>query len=474
MRKIILVFSICFSSLCLADFDTVVVLNGDDERVNGNKLIEGSDGSLYGTNQHKGEFGFGSIYKVNKDGSGYQVLHSFAKDPNDGINPRSNVIEGSDGILYGTTMQGGRNTLGTVFKINKDGSNYAIVHTFSKEDIGTAPEQALLEASDGALYGSTTQCGEGYTPEILSNGNLQPCNSSVRGPTIFKINKDGTGFTNLFFMWNVDTDPTQDFGFGLVGSALIEGSDGYLYGNASSLFRISKDGSDLNFIVDSTKEGSEQRIIGIELTNNNGVLYATSPAGGLNNFGFVFKINEDGSNFTTLRRFANQSDFPNTPRSGVALDRTIGVLYGVANNIAYKLNIDGSGFERVTERILGSANTTPVLASDGALYGTMAFHAHCGVDLIPGIYSLRDSVKTIFDWAEAQLPQYFPTKEITQFSDPWAFRHYPATNIYLGINNNDDGVYVLGGVFGGTPLFVGSKKVILTQAIGINAILCEN
>ncbi len=78
---ILLIIGIYISPLCLAEYDMVVMLEGDDDRVKANQFIEGSDGFLYGTNERGGEFGSGSIFRINKDGSGYQVLHSFAGDP---------------------------------------------------------------------------------------------------------------------------------------------------------------------------------------------------------------------------------------------------------------------------------------------------------------------------------------------------------------------------------------------------------
>ncbi len=467
---ILLIIGIYISPLCLAEYDIVVMLEGDDDRVKANQFIEGSDGALYGTNERGGEFGSGSIFKINKNGSGYQVLHSFAGDPLDGVHPSANVIEGSDGILYGTTGRGGIEDGGIIFAIHKDGSNYRRIFEFSSDiDIvfpakGTLaarkanvlfPTMALLEASDGMLYGTTTShCGT-------------PCSPNRIGDTsIFKINKDGSGFAIVLFLKTV-IDESENFDLGNPSSTLIEGNDVYLYSIASSLFKVSKDGSDVKLLVDSTKQGRERRIHGFDIINNDGVIYGI-------NREQIYKINEDGTDFAVLRNFTNNSKFPNSPQSGLVLDDTGGVLYGVANNIAYQLNTDGTGFTMLTERILSRSVSPPVLASDGALYGSLTFNGHCEVGIVRGIFSLKNSVETIFDWAETNFPQHFPTKEKTQISAPWSFRYYPTTNIYLGVNNDDNGVYVLGGTFGGTPLRIDSRESILNQAIGVNAVLCGN
>ncbi len=375
------------------------------------------------------------------------------------------------GILYGTTGRGGIDDSGIIFAIHKDGSNYRRIFEFSSDiDIvfpakGTLaarkanvlfPTMALLEASDGMLYGTTTShCGN-------------PCSPNRIGDTsIFKINKDGSGFAIVLFLKTV-TDENEKFDLGNPSSTLIEGNDGYLYSIASSLFKVSKDGSDVKLLVDSTKEGRERRIHGFDIISNDGVIYGV-------NREQIYKINEDGIGFTVLRNFTNNSKFPNSPQSGLVLDDTNGVLYGVANDIAYQLNTDGTGFTILTGRTLSRTLSPPVLASDGALYGSLSFHGKCGagVGLVPGIFSLKNSVETIFDWAETNFPQHFPTKEVTQISAPWSFRYYPATKIYLGVNNDDNEVYVLGGTFGGTPLRIDSRESILNQAIGANAVLCE-
>lgn len=452
-----------------ANYDILVILQGDDDRAGANRLIEGSDGSFYGTNANGGDFGAGSVFRINKDGSGYQVLYSFSTDPNDGIEPLDRVIEGSDGVLYGTTSGGGQNALGTVFRINKDGSNYEILHSFSLGDIGVVPETALLEASDGVLYGTTSQCGD---------GSSNSCNFDfyIGGPTIFKINKDGTGFTNVLFLKSVrNPEDERQTILRKPSSSLIEGIDGYLYGNAGPLFKVKKDGSDVSLDISSGAFG--------ELLLYEGYLYSIAMRVGT--AGEIVKIDHSLNSFTKLRSFVNTGDTPSYlftgPFLGLVLDKEKEILYGVANSLAYKLNLDGTGYEILSATrykesygVLSPGPRIPILASNGDLYGSLGNEAGCGVERVPGIYSLKNSTETIFNWAETQFSQYFPPKQLTQNFGPWQYRYYPSTGIYVGINNDDNGVYVLGGKFGQTPLFVDTKKTILNQALGAYVTLCEN
>lgn len=76
--------------------------------------------------------------------------------------------------------------------------------------------------------------------------------------------------------------------------------------------------------------------------------------------------------------------------------------------------------------------------------------------------------ESIFNAAEINFSQFFPTKQPTLKFAPYLFRFYPSTNIYLGVNTTEQGVYLLGGSFGDTPLHVGTIyniKALLTNMI---------
>src|SRR6187455_746104 len=96
-------------------------------------LIEGSDGKLYGTTAEggltNGSFpnGMGVVFSLNKDGSGFSVLHRFADDGQDGQSPYGGLVEGTNGEFYGTTRNGGTAGGGTVFTINTKVSSYAVL-----------------------------------------------------------------------------------------------------------------------------------------------------------------------------------------------------------------------------------------------------------------------------------------------------------------------------------------------------------
>jgi uncharacterized repeat protein (TIGR03803 family) len=121
-------------------------------------LIESSDGALYGTASAEGPDRGGSVFRINKDGSTFQTLHLFnvAANGADGYVPDGGVTETSDGVLFGTTEGGGFDDFGVLFRINRDGTDYRVLHEFTAQSsAGYSPTSPPIEGPDGALYGTT-------------------------------------------------------------------------------------------------------------------------------------------------------------------------------------------------------------------------------------------------------------------------------------------------------------------------------
>jgi len=78
------------------------------------------------------------------------------------------------------------------------------------------------------------------------------------------------------------------------------------------------------------------------------------------------------------------------------------------------------------------------------------------------------STETILNWAEKAYPQYFPNHEATKVLVPWLYRYYSATGIYAGLNDNG-GVYVMGGAFGQSPLYIDTEANLLNLALANHA-----
>jgi uncharacterized repeat protein (TIGR03803 family) len=119
-------------------------------------LVQGSDGNFYGTAQVGGNWGYGTIFRITPNGI-LTTLYSFTGG-NDGYWPVGALVQGSDGNLYGTTWKGGTSGDGTIFRIAPAGK-FATLHTFQGGSEGIGPQAAMVQGQDGNLYGTTVQGG---------------------------------------------------------------------------------------------------------------------------------------------------------------------------------------------------------------------------------------------------------------------------------------------------------------------------
>jgi uncharacterized repeat protein (TIGR03803 family) len=126
---------------------------------------------LYGTTSYGGSSNCGTVFKVNTDGTGYAVLKNFFGG-SDGSNPYYGGLTLSSSVIYGTTLYGGSSNSGTLFKLNTNGTSYTVLRSFTGGDGANPNADLTLEGS--VLYGSTENGG-----------------SSGVG-TLFKVNTDGT------------------------------------------------------------------------------------------------------------------------------------------------------------------------------------------------------------------------------------------------------------------------------------------
>lgn len=146
-----------------------------DPRSNGVRpsasLLEGDDGYLYGITREGGFNEGGVVYKMNYNGSDFEVLHYFDHTAG-GMNPYSGLTVSGE-ILYGTTARGGEvEETGTIFSIRRNGSNFKKLHDFDGRN-GRHPVGELIFI-DRVLYGMTTRGGDhdlGAVYRINSDGS---------------------------------------------------------------------------------------------------------------------------------------------------------------------------------------------------------------------------------------------------------------------------------------------------------------
>lgn len=178
--------------------------------------VQGRDGNLYGTTVQGGQFGWGTVYKLNPITKDYSIIHHFKGAFTEGGNPWSApLIVGKDGRLYGTTSNGGGNQAGTVFSINPaaPAPAYGFKTYNFPGGLGNlkSPRSPLMQGTDGFFYGTT-----GVNTGLYLHG------------TIYKFSAAGAGtFTPLHDFGKVNTFTSEGIN---PTAGLVQGSDGKLYG----------------------------------------------------------------------------------------------------------------------------------------------------------------------------------------------------------------------------------------------------
>ncbi len=181
----------------------------------GGLMLNSADGNIYGTSLG-GASNDGVIFEFTPNGATAvtpTTLYSFSG--NDGKYPEAPLVAGNDGQLYGTTVRGGANTQGTVFKITTTGT-LTTLYTFSADNgtgntDGARPYGTLLLAGNGTFYGTTRYGG------ASDGGTVFQMSAAGKLATLYQFTADNSG----------NTDGANPF------CELIKDSSGALYGTTN-------------------------------------------------------------------------------------------------------------------------------------------------------------------------------------------------------------------------------------------------
>jgi uncharacterized protein (TIGR03437 family) len=289
-------------------------------------LIEGSDGNFYGMTAAGGSGspancvvqlflggGCGTVFKITPSGV-FSTLYSFCTQGGanctDGFDPQANLVEGSDGNFYGTTLLGGVNGEGTVFRITPSGG-LTTLYSFCSQSVGSPAAPAdcadgstpsnLVLGSDGNFYGNTL-----YGGALVLGG---------RFGTVYRITPSGS-LTTLYSFCTPGSCVT-----GEIPGDLIGGSDGDFYGvtqlagnfaaggppgGSGTMFEVTPSGTfsllysfcNLNNCLDGSNPGTVMQA-------SDGNFYGLTVLGGANDNGTAFQLTPSGT-LTTLYNFCNQ------------------------------------------------------------------------------------------------------------------------------------------------------------------------
>lgn len=273
-------------------------------------LVEGPGNFLYGMTYGGGVHGDGTIYKIKHDGTGFAVIRHL-KDTSDGKAPYSALMLGMDNAFYGVTSLGGSFGTGTLFKIQSDGSGFQVLHHFNATIDGGYPWGTVIQLSDTFLYGMA------YRDGLFSGGS------------IYKIKPDGSSFQILRHL-NPTTDGSLPHG------SLLDAGNGKLYGlthkggtyDDGTIFSINPSGSGFTVYHHLNESTDGSRPIGQLSMGGDGYLYALSQFGGTNSKGTLFRILPNGNNFGVLYHFTAAGG--HRPQASLALGGD-GKFYGTAS-----------------------------------------------------------------------------------------------------------------------------------------------
>ncbi len=133
-------------------------------------LVQTTSGYFYGTTSQGVAKNYGTVFKITPGGT-FTTLYSFCSSSGctDGSDPEALVVQATDGDLYGATTQGGANNDGTVFKITPGGA-LTTLYTFcymSNCTDGGGPTAGLVQGTNGDLYGTTSWLGGSYNGTVF-------------------------------------------------------------------------------------------------------------------------------------------------------------------------------------------------------------------------------------------------------------------------------------------------------------------
>ncbi|NCC58217.1 MAG: hypothetical protein EOM17_11385, partial [Synergistales bacterium] len=233
----------------------------------------------------------GVIFSIALDGSNFTVVHEFQdNNPANGSSPYGNNLIVVDGELFGMTQYGGAYDAGTIFSIGQDGTNFTVIHSF----------QFSNESNGGIPFGSPTLVGTRLFGMTLVGGE------GGEG-VVFSIGKDGSGFT-IHHSFGED----QGYPWGsliLVGDALYGMTSGGGENEEGTIFSIGSDGNNYTLLHSFGPSGAPDNgsdVFG-DLIFVNGTLYGMTYSGGANDLGIIFSIQPDGSEFTIVHSFSEET-----------------------------------------------------------------------------------------------------------------------------------------------------------------------
>ncbi len=384
--------------------------SGTDGKKGEGDMVEINNGVFVGSTLQGGQYGAGTLFQFSTT-NGYSVLHHFNSGV-DGANPTGGL--GFDNVqakIYGVCSNGGNGNFGTCFAYSF-ATGYQVIHQFSGGAGGSYPLGGVVLASDGLLYGTTQSGGANSQGSIFklnpasntfatiynisagaSDGRYPYGNLLESSPgvflgtcleggtsgtgTVFKVTSDGV-FTRLKSL-----QPTQNGGFPKTG--LGKSDDGKFYGvtefgginGFGTIYTITEDGTftkvhDIDYIADGANPTAAL------VSDGNGGMIGAMPTGGANNYGTLYQLTA-GNVVVKLHDFS----LPLEGAAPLSIIKNGNQFFGITSNgglyntgVFYSIQLNGTR-ENLHDFNLNTEGQNPngdlFLAADGKYYGTARF-----------------------------------------------------------------------------------------------------
>ena len=275
----------------------------------------------------------------------FTTLYHFTRG-SDGASPNSGLIL-SGSMLYGTAYSGGNAGQGTIFKIATNGTGFTALHSFAGGGDGANPNAGLVLQSN-TLYGTTVYRG-----------------TSSAG-TVFKVNENGTGFTNVFSFAGAEGG-ANPLGGVIILSNILYGTACHSSPGAGTAFALNTDGAGFTNLYNFTGQ------------NDGG----NPTAGGQSAAGFDCDLS--GGKFGPFEKQLFVGDQTHSTVMRVFLEKVNGRYQGAcfpfkqgfgSGVVPVRFGKDGSLFAGGTNRGWGSRGPRPFSVERLAWTGKLPFEVH--------------------------------------------------------------------------------------------------
>jgi len=422
--------------------------SGYDGRDPYGSLIQASDGLLYGTTAMGGFEGEGTIFSYNITTGIETDLYDFGSTLNDGINPFCTLVQDSNGLLYGMTSNKGVYNHGNIFSYNITNGNYTDVYDFDNYTDGDDPHGALIQASNGLLYGMTLFGG--VNAGSAGDGTIFSYNIATNNYTVlhdFGINTDGKKpyYGNLLQV----TDSL------LYGLTEFGGDNDTATNGDGIIFSYNIFSGNYNILHNFGSGYDGKHPFASLIKASNGFLYGMTSTGGTDSDGVIFNYNISNGTETNLYSFGSGTDGKIPEGSFIEIDDSLtvapinpGICAGdsillVANGVAAYTWSPASGLSATTgDSVIANPTitTTYTIVDNGGASTTVIVT----VNPIPSItvtapLSICNGTSTTLSASGATAYSWSPSEGLSSSADSIVTAAPTITTSYIVIGKNGDG-----------------------------------